>query len=58
MVSVTTKSYIAIAGVRYFKVAPYCDVHVLRETAAHSEIAEDNSENSIRIEILRIMRNE
>ena len=57
MNEVSTKAC-AIGGVRYVKIIPYCDFHVIRETAALTEIAEDNSENSIRIELLRIMRNE
>ena len=57
MLTVTTKACVT-GGVRYVKIIPYCDFHVIRETAALTEIAEDNSENSIRSELLRIMRNE
>ena len=59
MNEVSTKAC-AIGGVRYVRLTPYCDVHVIRETAAITEVSEDNfqNSNSIIIELHRIMRNE
>ena len=48
----------ATAAVRYVKLAPYCSVHVIRETVAYTEVDENSSDWIIRTELLRIMRNE
>ena len=57
MNEVSTKAC-AIGGVRYVRLTPYCDVHVIRETAAYTEVGENSSDWIIRTELLRIMRNE